>query len=95
MLQDRTVLVIGRGSGIAGAVVHVVSTVSARTCGLAKGLAPIMPSDGSFVLFSGASGRKSGPGFLAVGTTNGAVDTLTNTYLTGVSLNVDGGEPLV
>jgi len=118
-----------------------------------------MSSDGSFVLFSGASGRKSGPGFLAVGTTNGAVDTLTralavelapirvnaiapgtvdtgaydglgderksallthraehspagrigtpddiatavvfaltNTYLTGVSLNVDGGEPLV
>ena len=126
---------------------------------LAKHLAPIMPSDGSFVLFSGASGRKSAPGFLAVGTTNGAVDTLTralavelapirvnaiapgtvdtgaydglgeerktallthraehspagrigtaddiaaavvfaltNTYLTGVSLNVDGGEPLV
>ncbi|GAA4557592.1 SDR family oxidoreductase [Planotetraspora kaengkrachanensis] len=126
---------------------------------LAKHLAPRMPRDGSFVLFSGSSARKPAIGMLAVAATNGAVDVvtrslavelapirvnaispgtvdtgaydalgeekknalfeqrsrtnpvrrvgtaddiaeavlfaLTNTFLTGVSLAVDGGEPLV
>ncbi|HEY3717700.1 MAG TPA: SDR family oxidoreductase [Jatrophihabitantaceae bacterium] len=156
--------VSARARGPVGELYADAVTLSFRTkvvgaIMLAKHLAPIMPSDGSFVLFSGASGRKSAPGSLAVGTTNGAVDTLTralavelapirvnaiapgtvdtgaydglgeerktallthraehspagrigtsddiaeavvfalaNTYLTGVSLNVDGGEPLV
>jgi NAD(P)-dependent dehydrogenase (short-subunit alcohol dehydrogenase family) len=234
-LQDRRVLVIGRGSGIAraaavaaraagaqvvvagrnaetlaaryddsaitvehvditdeatiaalgdrlGSIDHVISTASARARGrvadldpdvvlasfrtkvigpilLAKHLAPRMPSDGSFVFFSGQSAVKHTPGMLAVGATNGAVDVavrglavelapirvnaispgtidtgaydalgeqgknelftrlaehsparrvgapddiadavlfaLTNTFLTGVSLSVDGGEVLV
>jgi NAD(P)-dependent dehydrogenase (short-subunit alcohol dehydrogenase family) len=126
---------------------------------LAKHFAPRMPSDGSFVLFSGSSARKPTIGMLAVGATNAAADTvtrslavelapirvnaispgtidtgaydalgeqkkaavfadrtaqnparrigtsedvadavvfaLTNTFVTGVSLGVDGGEPLV
>jgi NAD(P)-dependent dehydrogenase (short-subunit alcohol dehydrogenase family) len=126
---------------------------------LAKHLAPRMPADGSFVLFSGSSARKPTIGMLAVGATNAAADAvartlavelapirvnaispgtidtgaydglgeqakaalfaartegnparrigasedvaaavvfaLTNTFLTGVSLGVDGGEPLV
>jgi NAD(P)-dependent dehydrogenase (short-subunit alcohol dehydrogenase family) len=125
---------------------------------LAKHLAPRMPADGSFVLFSGSSARKPTIGMLAVGATNAAADAvartlavelapirvnaispgtidtgaydalgeqakaalfaarsernparrvgtsedvaaavlfaLTNTFLTGVSLGVDGGEPL-
>lgn len=234
-LQQRKVLVVGRGSGIARAVTiavraaggtvvvagrdaerlrtsyddpgitaeaidltdeasvaaladrvghvdHVVSTASARARGqvgdlshdtmlasfdtkvlgpilLAKHLAPHMPQDGSFVLFSGSSARKPAIGMIAVAATNGAVDVvtrslavelapirvnaispgtidtgaydalgedkkaalfahrgaanpvrrigtaediahavlfaLTNTFLTGVSIAVDGGEPLV
>ncbi len=165
-----------------GAVDHVVSTASARARGLladlnpetmllsfqtkvigpillAKHFAPRLPADGSFVFFSGHSARKSHPGMLAVGATNGAVDVvarslavelaplrvnavspgtidtgaydglgeqgksdlfaqriaenparrlgtaddvaeavlfaLTNTFLTGASLPIDGGEPLV
>ncbi|WP_436532337.1 SDR family oxidoreductase [Actinoplanes sp. HUAS TT8] len=44
---------------------------------LAKHLAPRMPADGSFVLFSGASARKPTVGMLAVAATNGAVDVVT------------------
>jgi NAD(P)-dependent dehydrogenase (short-subunit alcohol dehydrogenase family) len=153
LLEGRRVLVVGRGSGIARAVVlavreagasvvvagrdaqqldqayddpgitaetvdltdeagvaaladrlgrvdHIVSTASARARGrvadlahhtilasfdtkvlgpilLAKHFAPLMPEDGSLVLFSGASARKPGIGMLAVAATNGAVDVLT------------------
>ncbi|GAA1950051.1 SDR family oxidoreductase [Amycolatopsis minnesotensis] len=152
-LEDRTVLVIGRGSGIARAVAlsirdaggtvvvagrdgralaaaydepgitaaqvdltdetsiaalaerlgrvdHVVSTASARARGavgdlghetvltsfdvkvvgpilLAKHFAPRLPTDGSFVFFSGSSARKPAAGMLAVGATNAAVDAVT------------------
>ena len=152
-MRNRTVLVIGRGSGIARAVTsavraagatvvvagrdpeklakeyddpslaveqvdltdeasvaalaarlgrvdHVVSTASARARGtvdklthdtvlssfdvkvvgpilLAKHFAGRMPSDGSFVLFSGSSARKPATGMLAVGATNAAVDAVT------------------
>jgi NAD(P)-dependent dehydrogenase (short-subunit alcohol dehydrogenase family) len=44
---------------------------------LAKHLAPRMPADGSFVLFSGSSAQKPSIGMLAVAATNGAVDVLT------------------
>jgi NAD(P)-dependent dehydrogenase (short-subunit alcohol dehydrogenase family) len=36
-----------------------------------------MPSDGSFVFFSGSSARKPAAGMLAVGATNAAVDAVT------------------
>lgn len=152
-LQDKTVLVVGRGGGIARAVTlaardagatliaagrdsgglakayagepgidaeqvdltdeasiaalagrlakvdHVVSTASARARGriadldrdavrlsfdtkvigplmLAKHLAPRMPADGSFTLFSGVAAAKIAVGTLAVAITNGAADVL-------------------
>jgi NAD(P)-dependent dehydrogenase (short-subunit alcohol dehydrogenase family) len=46
---------------------------------LAKHFASVMPSDGSFVLFSGSSARKATIGLLAVGATNAAVDVVTRT----------------
>jgi NAD(P)-dependent dehydrogenase (short-subunit alcohol dehydrogenase family) len=164
-----------------GSVDHVVSTASARARGLladldrdairlsfdtkvigplmlAKHFAPRMPTDGSFVIFSGVAATKIAVGTLGVAITNGSaevlarslalelgpirvnaispgvIDTgawdalgpggkadyfsdiagrnptgrigttgdiaeavlfaLTNTFLTGVTLHVDGGEPL-
>jgi NAD(P)-dependent dehydrogenase (short-subunit alcohol dehydrogenase family) len=44
---------------------------------LAKHLAPIMPGDGSFVFFSGATAIRPTIGMLAVSGTNGAVDSIT------------------
>lgn len=44
---------------------------------LAKHLAPIVPPDGSFVLFSGATAIRPQVGMLAVAGTNGAVDSIT------------------
>lgn len=123
--------VSARARGLVGELDADAVTLSFRTkvvgaIMLAKHLAPIMPSDGSFVLFSGASGRKSAPGTVDTGAYDGlgevrksallahraehspagrigttddiataVVFALANTYLTGVSLNVDGGEPLV
>jgi NAD(P)-dependent dehydrogenase (short-subunit alcohol dehydrogenase family) len=43
---------------------------------LAKHLAPRMPGDGSFVLFSGASANKPSIGKVAVGATNAAADAV-------------------
>ena len=151
-LRDRTVVVIGRSSGIARAIAesaleqgarvvvagrdpealaaaydgrleaervdvtddesivtlaerlgsldHLVTTVSARARGLvsdldraavlnsldtkvlgplmlAKHLAPRMPADGSFTLFSGVAAFKPAVGYLGVAITNGAADFLT------------------
>ena len=79
---------------------HVVTTASARARGkvgdlaaatvaesfatkaigpilLAKHLPPIMPADGSFVLFSGATAVRPTIGMLAVAATNGAVESIT------------------
>jgi NAD(P)-dependent dehydrogenase (short-subunit alcohol dehydrogenase family) len=44
---------------------------------LAKHFAPLMPADGSFVLFSGVAALEPDPGFLAVAATNGSVNTVT------------------
>jgi hypothetical protein len=46
---------------------------------LAKHFASRMPSDGSFVLFSGSSARKPAIGMLAVGATNAAADAVART----------------
>lgn len=82
-----------------GTVDHVVTAASARARGvvgelspeailrsfhtkvvgpimLAKHLAPAMPPDGSFVLFSGVAALEPDPGYLGVAATNGAVNTV-------------------
>ena len=91
-----------------GPVDHLVSTVSARARGkladldraklqlsfdtkvigpamLAKHFAPLLNEGGSIVLFSGVNAFK----------VNGDYFALTNTFLSGVTLKVDGGEPLI
>jgi hypothetical protein len=51
-----------------------------------------MNPDGSFVLFSGVNAFKVNIGCLGVA---GAVlFAMTNSFLTGVTLKIDGGEPL-
>jgi NAD(P)-dependent dehydrogenase (short-subunit alcohol dehydrogenase family) len=87
-------------AGRLGSIDHVVTAASARARGkvgelapetvalsfatkvmgpilLAKHLAPIMPSTGSFVLSSGATAIRPAIGMLAVAGTNGAVDAIT------------------
>jgi NAD(P)-dependent dehydrogenase (short-subunit alcohol dehydrogenase family) len=68
-LRDQTVLVVGRGSGIARAI-----TLLAR-------------SEGARVVVAGRDKAK-----LA-----GAYDdvAMTNTFMTGMTLKIDGGEPLI
>jgi NAD(P)-dependent dehydrogenase (short-subunit alcohol dehydrogenase family) len=59
---------------------------------LAKHFAQQMNPDGSFVLFSGVNAFKVNIGCLGVA---GAVlFAMTNSFLTGVTLKIDGGEPL-
>ncbi|WP_433376725.1 SDR family oxidoreductase [Actinoplanes sp. CA-142083] len=58
----------------------VLASLATKVLGpilLAKHLAPIMPPDGSFVFFSGATARKPAAGMLAVAATNGGVDAVT------------------
>jgi NAD(P)-dependent dehydrogenase (short-subunit alcohol dehydrogenase family) len=72
-LKDRTVLIIGRVSGIARAVALAVS------------------EDGGRVIVAGR--RRSGR--LVSRTPAAALAVLTNGFLTGASIPVDGGEHLV
>lgn len=65
---------------------------------LAKHFAPTLAAAGSFTLFSGVAAFKPAAGYLGVAVTNGAADAvllaMANPLLTGVTLRVDGGEPL-
>jgi NAD(P)-dependent dehydrogenase (short-subunit alcohol dehydrogenase family) len=70
-LKARTVLIIGRGSGIAWAIALAVIAEGGRV--IAANLAP----DGSFLFMSGATALKPSPGMLAVAATNAAVDAIT------------------
>jgi NAD(P)-dependent dehydrogenase (short-subunit alcohol dehydrogenase family) len=60
----------------AGVVLASFNTKVVGPMMLAKHFAPVMPTDGSFVLFSGSSSAKPAAGMLAVGATNGAVNIL-------------------
>jgi len=83
MLLDKTVVVVGRGSGIARAI-----TLLAR-------------SEGARVVVAGRDKEKLAaaydePGITAeiVDVANAVLFAMTNTFLTGVTLKIDGGEPL-
>jgi NAD(P)-dependent dehydrogenase (short-subunit alcohol dehydrogenase family) len=56
---------------------------------LAKHFAPQINPGGSFVLFSGSMPSSSTSGV------SGWASPMANTFLTGVTLKVDGGEPLI
>ena len=96
-LKDKTVLIIGRGSGIARAIalkpvpgmLAVAATnaaVDAVTAGLAVELAPIRVN-------AIAPGTIDTGAYDALGDERKAA--LFNGYLTGASIPVDGGEHLV
>jgi hypothetical protein len=71
-LKDKTVLIIGRGSGIARSVALAVSEGGGGVIAAGN-----LPSDGSFLFMSGATALKPAPGMLAVAATNAAVDAIT------------------
>src|SRR5215469_9492098 len=100
-LKDKTVLIVGRGSGIARAIATAVSEDGGRV--IVAGRHP----DDLAAAYRGvdmgieqvdvtATARKPTPGMLAVGTADDiasvALAVLTNGYLTGASIPVDGGE---
>jgi NAD(P)-dependent dehydrogenase (short-subunit alcohol dehydrogenase family) len=114
-LKDRTVLVIGRGSGIAGAITQAVGDLGGRViaAGLTVELAPIrvnaiapgtidtgaydaLGEERKAALFKARSAANPAR---RIGTAEdiaaAAVAALTNGFLTGVSIPVDGGEHLV
>jgi len=87
-LKDKTVLMIGRGSGIARAMGGyqdltanlVNASFSVKVTGpllLAKHLAGNVAPGGSFLFMSGATALKPAPGMLAVAAANAAVDAVT------------------
>jgi NAD(P)-dependent dehydrogenase (short-subunit alcohol dehydrogenase family) len=65
---------------------------------LAKHFASQINPGGSFVLFSGVHAFTAKVGYLGVAITNGAAEAVlfarTNAFLTGMTLKIDGGEPL-
>jgi NAD(P)-dependent dehydrogenase (short-subunit alcohol dehydrogenase family) len=87
-LQDKTVLIIGRGSGIARAIALAVSQDGGRV--VAAGLHPDDLAEAY---------RGTDIGIEHVDVTDepsiAALAALTNGFLTGVSIPVDGGEHLV
>ncbi len=87
-LQDKTVLVIGQGSGIARAIAQAVGEDGGRVA--AAGLHPDDLAEAY---------RGTDIGIEHVDVTNepsiAALAALTNGFLTGVSITVDGSEHLV
>jgi NAD(P)-dependent dehydrogenase (short-subunit alcohol dehydrogenase family) len=65
------------GELTAEAVIRSFHTKVVGPIMLAKHFAPLMPANGSFVLFSGVAALEPDPGFLAVAATNGSVNTIT------------------
>jgi NAD(P)-dependent dehydrogenase (short-subunit alcohol dehydrogenase family) len=82
-LKDRTVLVIGRGSGIARAITLAVGEAGGRVVAAGR-----HPGD----LAAAYHGLDVGT---AEDVAAAALAALTNGFLTGVSLPVDSGEHLV
>jgi short-subunit dehydrogenase involved in D-alanine esterification of teichoic acids len=73
--RDKTVLVVGRGSGIARAVTLLVQSEDAR------------------VIVAGRDQAKLADAYDHPDISAETVD-VTNTFMTGMTLRVDGGEPL-
>jgi NAD(P)-dependent dehydrogenase (short-subunit alcohol dehydrogenase family) len=114
-LKDKTVLIIGRGSGIARAIAVAVSENGGRVIGLVRhqgdraaaagqalrgetrgGAYDALGDDRKAALFGARSAANPAR---RIGTTDdiaaAALAALTNGFLTGVSIPVDGGEHLV
>jgi NAD(P)-dependent dehydrogenase (short-subunit alcohol dehydrogenase family) len=116
-LKDRTVLVIGRGSGIAGAIVQAASETGGHVIAAGRhpdGLAAayrgmdVSPGTIDTGAYDALGNERKAALFAArsaanparrIGTAEdvaaAALTALTNAFLTGVSIPVDGGEHLV
>jgi NAD(P)-dependent dehydrogenase (short-subunit alcohol dehydrogenase family) len=98
-LRDKTVVVVGRGSGIARAVALLAQSerVNAISPGaIDTGAWDSLGNDGKRDYFkriadSNAARRIGTPDDIA----GAALFAMTNTFVTGMTLKVDGGEPLV
>lgn len=105
-LRDKTVLVVGRGGGIARAVTLLAQSEGARVIvaerdqvklaaaydhpGIDAESLYITDDESIVALAHNPSGRIGTPDDIA-----GAVSfAMTNTFMTGMTLRVDGGEPL-
>jgi NAD(P)-dependent dehydrogenase (short-subunit alcohol dehydrogenase family) len=96
-LKDKKVLVVGRGSGIARAIVALAPIrVNAISPGVIDtGAWDALGDDRKARLFAEKSERNparriGAPGDIA----DAAILALTNAFMTGVTLHVDGGERL-
>ena len=93
-LKDRTVLVIGRGSGIARAIALAVCDEGGRV--IAAGAYDALGAERKAALFGARSAsnpaRRIGT---AADIAAAALAVLANGFITGISLPVDGGEHLV
>ena len=87
-LKDKTVLVVGRGSGLARAI--ALAAVEIDT-----GAWDALGEQGKGDYFAAISARNPAR---RIGTpediAQGVMFALTNTFLTGQTLHIDGGEPL-
>jgi NAD(P)-dependent dehydrogenase (short-subunit alcohol dehydrogenase family) len=92
-LQGKTVVVVGRGSGIARAVALLARDEGARV--IVAGAWDAFGAEGKRNYFDHISSRNPAR---RIGTSDDVADAvlfaMTNSFLTGVTLKIDGGEPL-
>ena len=100
-LKDQTVLVVGRGSGLARAVALAAQDAGAQVIAAGRSREALAAA------YAGDPGKGKADYFADIGTRNparrigtpddvaaGVLFALTNTFLTGQTLHIDGGEPL-
>ena len=88
-LKDQTVLVIGRGGGLARAIVLAARDEGAQAIAAGWSLRRWPPSTRA-ILASSSRASTSTPEEIA----QGVLFALTNPFVTGQTLHIDGGEPL-
>ncbi|MBV9795512.1 MAG: hypothetical protein JO016_16410 [Actinobacteria bacterium] len=101
-LKDQTVLVVGRGGGLARAIVLGALDGGARVVAAGREPDALAAAYGGETMVSAERVDLTDEGSIArLGERLGTVDVaaavmfaLTDTFLTGQTLHVDGGEPL-
>lgn len=91
-LKDQTVLVIGRASGIAGAVVQAARADGANVIAAGRDAEKLAAAYRGTDVSTETVARRTGRSEDVAGA---VLFCLTNSFLTGVTLKVDGGEVLV
>jgi NAD(P)-dependent dehydrogenase (short-subunit alcohol dehydrogenase family) len=88
-LKDKTVLVVGRGSGLARAIALAALDAGAGVVAVGRD-AEALSAAYADISARNPARRIGTPEDIA----QGVMFALTNTFLTGQTLHVDGGEPL-